>query len=758
VSPRDRPPRRNGRRPDPADVERLQRRRRQRLKARKHRGRRLVLLLVLLLLVLALGGGVASLGGASAINARCDLDKLRPVAIGQNTFVYAADNSFLGTIPAEKNRTPVELSAVSPWMRKGILSIEDRRFYEHGGIDVAGIARAAWADVRAGRVVQGGSTITQQLVRNLYIGKEVTLERKVTEACLAIKLNRRWSKDKILQEYMNQVYFGNHAYGVEAAAQTYFSRRSRNLTLPQAALLAGLPQAPSVFDPFNKPDRALARRNTVLRAMLANGDITQAQFQEAIGQRQLGLKPGRLYTRIHEPYFFSYVREELLREYGANTVRSGGLRVYTTIDRRFQKLAQKAITDTLFYRSDPAAAVVSINPRTGAIRAMTAVIPGRKALQFNLAAQARRQAGSTFKTFVLTEAVEQGANPDTTYYTSAPFFYRPDPIGSCDTNWWCVETYGNDYYGSTSIHSATLRSDNTVYAQLTLDVGPENVADMAHKLGVRSSLKTREGAYVPSLGLGAMGVSPLDMASAYATIAAGGIYSRPMAIKKVVLPDGKTDEGAGWGVPERRRVISDGVAYEVTKILHDNIVGGTGVGANIPRPAAGKTGTTERHSDAWFCGYTPDLSTTVWVGYPQGEIPMESVHGISVAGGTFPAQIWRLFMGPALAYAPARDFPLPKQWPVWSDFEQGQYAHSSYSDSGSGSGSGYYTPPASPTPPPPPEEDHTPQPAPEPQPPAVPPPAPVAPPAPEPLPPPPPAEPPPPPPSDPVPPPPPPIP
>jgi penicillin-binding protein 1A len=683
VSPRDRSSRRR-RRSQQADVDSLRLRRRQRQKARKHRGRTLALLAVLLLLVVLVAGGVASLGGASAINARCDLDKLRPVAIGQNTFVYAADGSFLGTIPAEKNRTPVKLETISPWMRKAILAIEDRRFYQHGGIDLTGIVRAAWADVRAGRVVQGGSTITQQLVRNLYIGREVTLERKVTEACLAIKLNRRWSKDKILEEYMNQVYFGNHAYGVEAAAQTYFSRRARNLTLRQSALLAGLPQAPSVFDPFNKPERALARRNTVLRAMLENGDITRAQYREVIAKRGLELKPGELYNRIHEPYFFSYVREELLREYGANTVRSGGLRVYTTIDRRYQKLAEKAITDTLFYRSDPAAAIVSIEPQTGHIKAMTAVIPGRKALQFNLAAQARRQAGSTFKTFVLAEAIEQGANPDSTYYTSAPFYYRPDANGSCDTNWWCVETYGSDYYGSSSVHSATLRSDNTVFAQLTLDVGPENVADMAHKLGVRASLKSREGTYVPALGLGAMGVSPLDMASAYATLAAGGMYSRPTAITKVVLPDGKEDTGAGWGTPEQRRVISDGVAYEVTKILRDNINAGTGTGANIPRPAAGKTGTTERHSDAWFCGYTPDLSTTVWVGYPGGEVPMESVHGISVAGGTFPAQIWRLFMQPALQNESAREFALPKQWPVWTDFEQHQYGSSSYSDSSYG--------------------------------------------------------------------------
>jgi penicillin-binding protein 1A len=403
----------------------------------------------------------------------------------------------------------------------------------------------------------------------------------------------------------------------------------------------------------------------------------------------LHLKPGRIYSRIREPYFFSYVREQLITQYGANTVRSGGLRVYTTVDRRFQQNARNAVLRTLPYRQDPAAAIVSINPANGAIRAMTAVTPAKRRNQFNLASQARRQAGSTFKTFDLAAAINQGVDPDTTYYVSKPFFYQPDPLSEP----WEVQTYDHSYLGSVSIHRATLSSDNTVFAQLTLDLGPEKVAEMAYRLGVRSNLKTKEGVYVPSLGLGSAGVSPLDMASAYATLAAGGIYSEPMAIRKVVLPDGTTDTDAGWGKARRHRVIPDWVADEVTKILHDNYTSGTGVGASVSfyRPAAGKTGTTDDHTDAWFCGYTPTLSTTVWVGYPQALIPMENVHGISVAGGTFPATIWNLFMRSSIGNTVPVEFPEPHSGPEWRPFEKAQYANeygNSYTPYSSSSGDG----------------------------------------------------------------------
>ena len=520
----------------------------------------------------------AAVTGVATFGSSCDLNSLQQVEIGSNTFIYAADNSRLGVIPAERNRQPVELAEISPWMPKATVAIEDRRFYQHNGIDAEGIARAVWKNVSAGQVVEGGSTITQQLVRNLYIGRERTVERKLKEACLALKLDNAWAKNRILATYMNQVYYGNLAYGIEAAAQTYFSKHASELNLPEAALLAGLPQAPSSYDPFRQQQIATNRRNQVLRALLNEGDIDRAQYDWA-KSRGLGLKAGKLYKEIREPDFFGYVRDQLIAEYGAGTVRSGGLKVYTTIDPRFQHAAQAAIRETLYEKGDPAAGVISINPKNGAIRAMTAVIPGNTKNQFNLLSQGRRQSGSTFKTFVLTTAVEQGINPATTSYLSAPFYYRPDPNGNCeDGTWWCPETYDHSYTGWTTIERATLRSDNTVYAQLTLDVTPEAVAEMARKLGVRSPL-TVDGAVVPSIGLGAMDVSPLDMASAYATLAAGGIYSEPMAIRKVILPDGE-DTSAGWGKPKRKRVISDGVAYTVTRILEENVQYGTGVGAN----------------------------------------------------------------------------------------------------------------------------------------------------------------------------------
>jgi penicillin-binding protein 1A len=641
------------------------RQRRRRARRRRHGKRNAALIVLILLLGIPLVIGLTALGATSAFRSSCTLSALRPVTIGSNSFVYAADGSLLGSIPAEHNRQPVPLKQVSPWMAKATIAVEDRRFYQHGGVDYEGIIRAAIKDLNKGKVVEGGSTITQQLVRNLYISRERTFERKIKEACLAIKLSRNWSKDRILAAWMNQVYFGNHAYGVEAAAQTYFSRRAKDLTMMQSALIAGLPQAPSLYDPILHPEAAFDRRAEVLNALYANGAITNEQLQVALADKSLHLKPGRLYTRIREPYFFSFVRDQLIAKYGAQTVQSGGLRVYTTINPAFQRAARDAITQTLNEKNDPAAALVSINPANGAIRAMTSVYPGRAKNQFNLVAQARRQAGSTFKTFVLAAAVNQGINPATSTYVSAPFTYQPDPSIPA----WNVSTYSHTYSGPITIQQATLQSDNTVYAQLTLDVGPENVAAMAHQLGVRSPLQP-----VPSIGLGANAVSPLDMASAYATLAAGGVYSQPMAIRKVILANGKEDDQAGWGKPVRRRALPDGVAYTVTKILEQNVLYGTGTRANFGRPAAGKTGTTDDHADAWFCGYLPNLEATVWVGYPQAEIPMENVHGIAVAGGSFPAEIWRLFMERAVRYTHPADFALPKTYPTWKPFERGDYA------------------------------------------------------------------------------------
>ncbi len=650
---------------------------------------------MLVLLVAAVG--VAASAAVLTFRPRCDLSALKPVKIGENTFVYAADGSLLGAIPAERNREVVPLRSMSPWLTRGTVAIEDRRFYSHGGVDAEGIARALWRDVKAGRVVEGGSTITQQLVRTLYISNERTVERKVTEACLAVKLDGERSKDWILANYLNSVFYGNFAYGAEAAARTYFSRSARSLTLPQAALLAGLTQAPSAYDPFADPRQAVARRDQVLLAMRNEGMITRAQYRWARASRSPGLRPGRLYQEIREPYFFGYVRDQLVREYGAETVRSGGLRVYTTIQPRWQKLAQTAIRGTLTAPNDPAAALISIDPANGSIRAMTAIVPGRANNQFNLLSQARRQPGSTFKTFVLAAAVEKGMDPTAAYYVSAPFTYRPVSNGTCERGWWCVKTYDSSYVGWSSVERATLRSDNSVFAQLTLDVGPASVASLARRLGVRTPLQVR-GHYPPAMGLGSVAVSPLDMASAYATLAAGGIYTEPTAIRKVELANGKPDDR--WATRHRRaRVIPDGVADVVTRILEDNIRYGTGTRALLSRPAAGKTGTTDKHADAWFVGYTPGLATAVWMGYTRGEIPMENVHGISVSGGSFPAEIWRRFMEPALAGRPVREFPAPRQPVSFVSWERGP-SSLSYDP--------YYVPPAPSEPEAPAEDEDTP--------------------------------------------------
>ncbi|TML29877.1 MAG: glycosyl transferase [Actinobacteria bacterium] len=687
------PPRGRGRGREPDQLlAHIRRKRRERV--RKHR-RRVAHFVAGTALAVVLILTVSGFTGAAVWMSSCDLNSLRPVDVGQNSFVYAADGSLLGSIPAEKNRQPVDLSDMSKWVARATVAIEDRRFWQHGALDYPGIARALFANVRAGHVVQGGSTITQQLARNLYIKKpSQTFGRKATEACLAIKLAREKSKHWILNSYINQVFYGNRAYGIEAAGQTYFSKPARHLTLAQAALLAGLPQAPSLFDPFHRPQQAIARRDEVLRAMLGNGYITATQYADTVADRHLHLKAGRLYTRIREPYFFSYVRDELQKQYGSNTVRSGGLRVYTTIDPRLQKLALLAIKRTLPYTTDPAAAIVAINPLNGAIRAMTEVSPGDPKNQVNFASSARRQPGSTFKMFVLTTAISEGISPSTEYL-SAPFKYDPSETGSCDTNpptAWCPETYDHTYVGATSIENGTLRSDNTVYARLTLDVGPENVAKMAYKLGVRTDLRTTDGAYVPSMGLGSRVVTPLDLASSYSTIAAGGIYSKPMAIRKVILPGGKVDREAGWGVAQRKRVIPDWVASEVTRILEENMTSGTGTGAYFGATSAGKTGTTDNFADAWFCGFIPGLEATIWLGYPRGEIPMLSVHGIEVSGPTFPASIWRLFMEPAVRYAALpKEFPVATHAPVWTSHTL-QYAMSGGYSQSSSSTSGYSAP------------------------------------------------------------------
>jgi penicillin-binding protein 1A len=618
----------------------------------------LVLSILVAVLMLALVGYVLSVSATAP-----PLGSLKPVDQGTSSAVYANDGSRLGYIQSDEIRTPIPLSRIPQAMRDATIAIEDQRFYHHSGVDYEGIVRAAFENVKAGRTVEGGSTITQQLVRNLYVGRERTLERKIREAKLAAELEAEHSKQWILKSYLNSVAYGTvdgqTAVGVQAAAQTYFSKSARELTLEESALLAGLPQAPSELSPFQNPRGALERRNEVLRKMAKLGHISKATAAEAAA-KPLGVRRGTLYTRIKEPFFFDYVKQQLIDKFGVNTVRKGGLKVHTTIDPKLQKAAREAITSTLPYPTDPSAAVVAIDPRTGYIRAM-ASSASYKRRQFNLAAQGHRQPGSAFKTFVLTTAIKRGVNPNSTTYVSRPLNLKTEDYGP-----WKVQTYDQTYGGTMNLVRATLRSDNTVYAQLDLDLGPKSVAETAKEMGITTKL---DG--YPAEGLGGLtrGVSPLEMANAYATLASGGIRNKPIAIKSVVFPGG---DAINLGKPKRERTLPEPVAYEVTKILKQNVLSGTGTGANIGCPTAGKTGTTDNFNDAWFVGYTPYFSTASWVGYPNALREMRSVHGISVAGGTFPAQIWKKFMDVAKGSSCA-DFKAPATPMKWAPFF-GRYA------------------------------------------------------------------------------------
>ena len=588
------------------------------------------------------------------------LSACKPVEEGGNSVIYAGDGSKLGIVASDEARTPVALRRMPTALREATIAIEDERFYEHDGIDSEAILRAALKDLEAGEAVEGGSTITQQLVRNLCISDpKRDIERKIIEAQLAIEYSKRHSKDEILGQYLNTASYGtvngSTAVGVQAASRIYFSKPVWKLNLAQAAMLAGLPQAPTDYNPILNPDGARERRNEVLGKMAELGMIGEGAAKAAAGGG-LHLDVAEGFFKHEQPYFFDFVQDKLIEAYGVNTVRQGGLDVYTTIDPKLQQVGLEAMESALPYEEDPSSAFVSIDPRNGWIRAMVSSSSYDNS-QFNLAAQGHRQPGSTFKTFVLTTALKQGVDPYSTYYVSKPLDINTGRWGR-----WQVHTADEGYLGQVNLQQATVASDNTVFAQLDLDVGPEQVAETARSLGITSEL---DG--IPAEGIGGLriGVSPLEMSSAYATLAAGGIRRDPVAIRKVVFPGGRVDEPEK---PSPRRVVSEAVAYEVTRLLHDNITEGTGTAAYTGcEGQAGKTGTTDRFTDAWFAGFQPNLATVVWVGYPQSnEIEMTSVHGSTVYGGTFPAEIWHSLY--ANGEVPCETFSEPENPIVWAPF------------------------------------------------------------------------------------------
>ena len=607
----------------------------------------------LALAVLLSVAGLAGLSGVgyvlSIASSAPPLSDLKPTDKGQISRVYASGGERLGVIQAEDLRLPATATMLPKVLKDATVAIEDERFYRHEGVDYEGVARAALKNVEAGDTREGGSTITQQVVRNLYISNERTYERKIKEAKLAEELEDerpgRKGKDWILNTYLNTVPYGTaggqSAIGARAAARIYFDKPVQDLTLAEAALLAGLPQAPTSYSPFRSPEAAQARRDEVLGKMEELGMISSAEAADARAEKvdTDSVKGSKFFTERREKYFFDYVKDELLKEYGAKTVRQGGLKVTTTIELAKQKAARAAINKSLA-NVGPSSAIVTIDPKNGYIKAMASSAEyGRS--KFNLAADGKRQPGSAFKIMTLMTALRKGVNPESTTYVSRSPTLIKDP--ACPG--YEVNTYSRRSGGSMNLVKATTSSDNSAYIQLALDLGPQEVKKTARALGIRSKL---EGFCAETLGGLTDGVSPLEMANAYATIVSGGYRNRPTAITRVSFPDGRVEKGDK--LPSRFRIrrtkaFDSAATYEAVKILEKNITDGTGKLASIGCPAGGKTGTTDKNTDAWFVGFTPKLSTAVWVGYPKERVQMNGLfQGRNVDGGTFPAQIWGDYM------------------------------------------------------------------------------------------------------------------
>lgn len=573
-----------------------------------------------------------------------DPDLTKAKGRDQTTIIMDKNGKVLTRLYAEQNRQDVPLDKIPVHLRQAVIATEDKRFYEHEGVDPMGIARALVTDIIRGEKAQGGSTITQQYVKQAFVTSEKTLKRKVQEAILAQRVERQFTKDEILHLYLNTIYYGHGAYGVEAASRAYFGKGVEKLTLAESAVIAGVIKSPGRYSPYLEPENGLGRRNMVLAQMLDQGFVDEAAYSEAKASpiTLSGLKSA---GAARAPYYVEWVKEQLVKEYGEKMVYRGGLRVRTTLDPVAQAAAEKAIKDVLDREGDPSAAIVAVKPGTGEIVAM---VGGKDftTQQFNVATQGRRQPGSAFKPFVLATALTEGV------WSEKAFEAGPKQF-SVGTGTWKVTGASGGKKGPMRLRPATEQSVNSVYAQLILDIGAEKVVKLGEALGLHEGIEP-----VPAISLGGLrdGVSPLEMANAYATIAAGGKRAKPYAITEVRLADGTVKQKTR---PSLEQALDPQAAYITTDLLKGVIKRGTGEAASIGRPAAGKTGTTQQYRDAWFVGYTPDLATAVWVGYPESQKEMTNVHGRKVTGGSFPAEIWARFMKAALADVAKSEFAKP---------------------------------------------------------------------------------------------------
>jgi membrane peptidoglycan carboxypeptidase len=634
---------------------------------------------VSLLCMLVAGAAFAAGGYLRLIESVQKLDEPRTYET-HPTYIYSAplggnedSRRVIGTIIEGQNRKMASLSEMPPHLLDAVVAKEDERFREHGGVDLWGIMRALWVDIRARKAVEGASTITQQYVRNAYLSQDRSITRKIKEALIAIEVERKQdSKDQIIADYLNTVYFGNNAYGVEAAAETYFNKSVEDLSIAESATLVGLLWSPSILGEAR--DGAQYQRDLVLTKMFDTSYVPSRDYNQALEEPLPEAWPANTPTKsgFTGPEltrdFAQYTHDELIRRYGVHTVLEGDLSVYTTIDLKKQVAAHDIVYGPSGYLpapDDPDLALVSIEPGTGRIETM--VGDRDEGSQFNLVTQGRRQPGSSFKPFALIAALEQGIDPNTRY-VSENKEYKVD-VGLDKPETWEVKNYDGIVRGEISLKEALWRSDNTVFADLAMNAGgrglkngPQKIADVARRCGITTHLPEHPK---PSIVLGAYEVSPLDMAAAYATIANDGRRVEPTAVSKVVSNEDDKDEKVLYVAPEHpegEQVISEDIANEATEIMIGDVTEGIAKDAYLgDRPVAGKTGTSENFFDAWFIGFTPELVTGTWMGYAEGGQTLEYVlqyarrlHGLS--GGITPAEIWKAYTRSVLSGEPIEQF------------------------------------------------------------------------------------------------------
>lgn len=571
-------------------------------------------------------------------------NNMRPAVSSQ---VFDSHGRLITTLHSDQNRLPIDINKVPQNLQNAFIAAEDNRFYEHIGIDPIGIFRAIFANLTNRGIAQGGSTITQQLAKNAFLSQEQTLKRKIQEAMLALEIEHKYSKKEILEMYMNQIYFGQGAYGIQTAAKTYFNKDVNELTLTQCAMLAGLPKSPNYYSPFNNLNEAKKRKNVVLDQMVKYGYVSAAEAEDAKNQ-DLGLSKSHQSKEADEyASFIDYVSQQVAKKYGDDALYKEGLKIYTTMDVDKQHAAVRAMCNLPNNYTDengltqPQAAIVSIDPKTGHILAM---VGGRGQDSFNRASMAVRQPGSAFKPFVYLTALQHDMTPDTTMND------QPVTYGN-----WSPKNAGGSYSGTMTLSDALAHSVNTIAVQLADQVGTKNIIANAKKMGI-TTLDAKDDNLAMALGGLTKGVTPLEMASAYGTFANKGVHVKPTAIVKILDRNGNVLEDASTLEKEetKTRVMSEREAYEMTTMLEGVIDHGTGTAAAIGRPAAGKTGTTDDNKDAWFVGYTPDIVTAVWIGDDTGSHSLGEIYG-----GTIPAEIWKDYMSSATSDESGGDFSAP---------------------------------------------------------------------------------------------------